>query len=104
MMSVGGGTYLRVVAEQLYFDAERETQNVFHAQTAVGCFTDQIQFARTHFVEERDRTEQVMFRTECNSLSDENIRTQFGAEFVVTVRITSGFFLPEIFSGYRCHI
>lgn len=51
MMSVGGGTYLRVVAEQLYFDAERETQNVFHAQTAVGRFTDQIQFARTHFVE-----------------------------------------------------
>ena len=104
MMSVGGGTYLRFVAEQLYFDAERETQNVFHAQTAVGRFTDQIQFARTHFVEERDRTEQIMFRTECNSLSDENIRTQFGAEIVVTVRITSGFFLPEIFSGYRCHI
>ena len=51
MMSVGGGTYLRVVAEQLYFDAERETQNVFHAQTDVGRFTDQIQFARTHFVE-----------------------------------------------------
>lgn len=42
MMPVVHGTYLRVVAEQLYFDAERETQNVFHAQTAVGHFADQI--------------------------------------------------------------
>lgn len=42
LQAQGARKLLRVVAEQLDFDAERETQNVFHAQTAVGCFADQI--------------------------------------------------------------